>query len=279
MASDDGALKEIGTYEKVLATFKQYDADHNGVIAYKELHKLMMDLTKGRWTKSQSDRLLLTVDKNRNGTVDINEFINYVFGSKGSGSSSNAYLQVLEQFRKFDTNRNGTLDKQEFTRLMCALKPGQWSQKHTDLVFHEVDADKSGEVDLDELVAYIFGVSKEAKGRIATSGGGFVSIEFVCGPGKSELVVKEIAKKWEKAFGKDVLTTKKVDRRSKGITKVSADNGNVLFWDDASMLPYADNPFDSLTSLKAWVGEMTHGNIPRMLQGAKIAFHKGCGGR
>merc|ERR1719436_1885968 len=102
-----------------------------------------MDLTKGRWSKNESDRLLLTVDKNKSGTIDINEFINYVFGSKDY-ASSNAYTQVLEQFRKFDTNRNGTLDKKEFTRLMSALKPGQWSEKHTDLVFGEVDADKSG---------------------------------------------------------------------------------------------------------------------------------------
>mmetsp|Transcript_73810 Transcript_73810/g.161486 ORF Transcript_73810/g.161486 Transcript_73810/m.161486 type:complete len:302 (+) Transcript_73810:391-1296(+) len=274
-STNKATLKDIGGYEKVLDTFRRYDADHNGVMSYGELHKLMRDLNHGKWTEAESDRLLLAIDKNRNGTIDINEFVSYVFDNAQEDANCaprgmSDYERVLQQFRQFDINRNGTLDRAEFTRLMQMLQPGRWLPEHTDSVFAAVDLNNSGEVDLDELVAYLFGVKQELP-RHAKNGasGPYIIVEFTIGPGRPEIFVQQLANYWRKQFGEDVAVSRVLKRDVNGIIKVSAQGGDIVFWDDASMLPYRGNPFLTLESLKVWRDEMTRRHLPALLQGAR----------
>lgn len=273
-------LKDIGSYERVIEAFKRYDTDGNGVMSFAELHKLMSDLNPGRWTEAESDRLLLQLDKNRNGNIDINEFIAFIFDGKDSASSCpqgmSDYERVLQQFRQFDTNRNGTLDKAEFTRLMSALQPGRWTAQSTEQVFRQVDLNNSGEVDMDELVAFLFGVPKELQKNANSKKhhGALVIIEFICGPGQPDIYVQQIANRWKKDFGDEVAVTRVLKKDLKGISRVSARGGEVVFWDEATMLPYRDNPFLTVAGFKAWLDDMSKRHVPRLIEGTKaIAAH------
>lgn len=276
-------LNELGSYQKVLETFKTYDTDLNGLMSFKELHKLMSDLNKGRWSEAESDRLFKQIDKNSNGSIDINELVDFIFnrdpkmGTVGDAGKSD-YELVLQDFRKFDTNRNGTLDKAEFTRLMGTLKPGAWDTKRTDAVFAQVDVDKSGEVDLNELVAFLFGVPK-SRLKAAQKGAQdcLVIVEFRCGPGAPENMVQQIANIWRKKFQNDVGVKKVVDKNITGINYVAARGGQVVFWDEAKMVAFRDNPFLSLGTMKQWVEEMTRRHIPGLLDGTRAIAEMGRG--
>lgn len=279
-------LNEIGSYEKVLEAFKSYDADMNGTMSFKELHSLMVDLNKGRWTEAESDRLFEQIDKNHNGVIDINELVDFIFKKDpiGMGTIGNAgksdYELVIQEFRKFDTNRNGTLDKSEFTRLMGNLKPGAWDKQRTDAVFTIVDVDKSGEVDMNELVAFLFGVPKsrvKAAGKGAGAGQEcLVLVEFRCGPGAPEVMVKQVAGVWRKHFGHEVMVKMVVDKETHGISYVAARDGQVVFWDGPKMVAYRENPFLTLGSMRTWLDDMTRRHIPRLLEGTKAiaAMHQ-----
>lgn len=269
-------LKELGNYEKVLETFKRYDTDRNGSMSFKEMHKLMCDLNPGRWTEADSDRLLPLVDKNRNGNIDVNEFIAFIFEGNNSATTfapagMSQYEKVLQQFRLFDTNRNGTLDKAEFTRLMSSLQPGRWSVQATEMVFQAVDLNNSGEVDMDELVAYLFGVPKELQKNAQKNHGHgpLLIIEFVIGPGNPESYVQQMANRWKRDFGDEVAVSRIIKKDVKGIVRVTTRNGEIVFWDDASMLPYRPNPFLTMESLKAWIDDMSQRHMPRLLSGTK----------
>lgn len=273
---DKAKLQDLGAYEDVLSTFKRYDVDHNGVISFKELHALMCDLNRGEWSEAESDRLFLRLDRNHNGSVDINEFLNYIFATDQmtAGAGKSQYELVLDQFRQVDTNRNGTLDAGEFTRLMVALTKGNWDRARTEAVFSRIDADHSGEVDLDELLSFLFeqpSKSRTPDAFVPSKGAPIVILDITCAPGPDEYHLQEMANEWNTTFGSDVAVRKFVDEKSTGISKVTTRDGAVVIWDHATMVAYRDNPFLSDRTRTAWVKEMAKKQIPQLLARARAA--------
>jgi len=280
-------LKELGSYENVLAVFKKYDANGNGELSWHELNKLMTDLNSGKWSDMRTDQLLGQLDRNSDGAVNINELLEYIFPRKdamGGAAGNSQYEEVIEAFRRHDTNKNGTLDKREFTQLMIALKRGQgkaWDARQTEQVFRVVDKDGSGEVESDELIAWMFGVPSDRKraaaaqdqrrsGRkhdSADAEGPLVVFEFECGRGAPEIAVDGITERWRRHLKGQVEVKKIVSASSKSITKVSARNGKIVFWDAAVMMAYRDNPFISPQSTNEWCKDMYARHIPRLLNG------------
>lgn len=98
-----------------------------------------------------------------------------------------------------------------------------------------------------------------------------VTVEFLVGPGGPENMTKQIAGVWQSKFGHAVLVKKRVDRNLKGIVKVSARDGAVVFWDDAKMVAYRENPFLSLGTMRAWVDDMTNRHLPKLLESMRAA--------
>jgi len=277
-AKDRSDLGKLGPYEQVVNTFKKYDFDRNANMSFKEMHRLMFDLNQGEWTQNESDKLFTKIDKNMNGAVDVDEFVNYIFAKNdamGGGGGSSDYEKVMDAFRKFDVNKNGTLDKREFTRIMSSIKEGQWQPKQTDDIFAAVDKDRSGEVDLDELVAYLFGVPKnrQTQAKRAAKGkehGPMVVIEIVCGKGPApSSVVQTMANTWSKQFGRDVAVLKKVDKDISLISKISARDGEVVFWETATMIAHREDPFKNPESSRDFMNEMSRRHIPRLIGGCQ----------
>jgi Ca2+-binding EF-hand superfamily protein len=286
-------LKELGSYESVIQAFRKYDANGDGKLSWRELHQLMSDLNKGRgfeWREANSDLLLQSIDKDQNGCVDMEELTAYIFprtDAMGGTAGASDYEVVLENFRRSDANRSGTLDKAEFTRLMQRLKPG-WTAAETERVFSMVDKDNSGEIESDELVAWLFGVPADRRraakdqrkaarradaGRLppisgATPSETLLVIEFVCG-GSAETLVNQIKQRWERKMGGQLSVVVKVEGRSSGhtISKVSARNGAVVFWESATMMAYRENPFLNIKTTEEWSKDMLARHIPRLLSG------------
>jgi len=282
-------LKDLGSYENVVNTFKRYDTNRDNKLSLTELHQLMVDLNRAsrsgfNWTQNNTELLLNQLDRNQNDGVDMDELIAYVFprgDAMGGTAGASNYEIVLEQFRKHDTNRNGTLDKPEFTRLMEKLKPG-WRREDTERVFDAVDKDRSGEVESDELVAWLFGVPADRRraGRQArradrrgqepaANAAPLVVVDFVCGEGgQSQRIIERITRKWEEKLGNQVMIRTKVEGPPKGaITKVTARGGAVVFWDSASMMAYRENPFLDQKSADDWSKDMIARHIPRLISG------------
>merc|ERR1711957_791832 len=93
------------------------------------------------------------------GAVDMQEFLEYLFPNRPGMTD---YERVLAFFRQCDHNMNGMIDRREFGALMRTLYP-QYPANQFDALFQAADKDHSGEVDSNELIAYIFGVPQDRK--------------------------------------------------------------------------------------------------------------------
>jgi len=74
-----GAKSARGKQQQVLKQFQSWDTDGNGTIDSSELAQIfkMLDAT---FDSSEINTMLKTADRNRNGTIDYQEFIKWVFG-------------------------------------------------------------------------------------------------------------------------------------------------------------------------------------------------------
>jgi len=226
------------------------------------------------------------LDTDRSGGVSVDELVAYIFprqDAMGGTAGQSEYEQVVEAFRRHDVDRNGTLDIREFHRLMCSMRSG-WDQAKTDQVFNAIDKDHNGYVESDELIAWMFGVpsdrrrarreAEKAKRRADRAGVdhtphhevALVMFDFWCGEGQAEFMVDQIDHKWKAKLGGQVGITKHVSGRG-AITKVTARNGAVVFWDSATMLAYRENPFLTPDSTNHWCQDMIRRHIPRLISG------------
>jgi Ca2+-binding EF-hand superfamily protein len=141
----------------LLAALHRDRADHDGG------ENALARLKKKGWTESHTLALTEAVDKDKNGKVDIDEFIAFIFPMKdsmGGDGGSTQYEKMMTLFRRYDKDRNGRLDERELTDVMASLRP-EWTAAHTKDVFADVDKDGSGFVESAEFVNWVFGVPTE----------------------------------------------------------------------------------------------------------------------
>jgi len=290
-------LENLGQYEEVLMHFRTADKDRNGFLSEDELHELLVMTNKrSQWTQSDTTRLFSGVDRDRNHVIDIKEFLNYVFDRRDAMGGTHAgsdYDRVLETFRRCDSNFNGTLDQREFKQLMDILQPGKWDQTMIAKVWKKVDKDGSGEVSCEELLAYIFRgdssidkrqrkqhaeqIAAEAQqGKISGmmqqhTRDDAVIVEFECGP-RLEKTVDGITAIWMRnpLLRANVKVLKKLMPQSNCISKVSARQGAVIFWDRRTMMAHRDDPFENPNSQNKWTGEMQDRDLPNLIESKAI---------
>lgn len=286
MAAGRRDVRNLGSYENILNSFRRYDTNRDNKLSFAELNALMKDLNEGKWQEAQSSQLMTRIDRDQNGTVDIDELLHYVFpvnDAMGGEAGASDYEKIMTAFRRFDGNRNGTLCKPEFTRVMQKVKPG-WEPAMTEKVFAAVDTDKSGEVASDELVAWLFGVPPDrqkaakkaarAEKKAIKAGadpstvnvGPLVVVEMIAGS-KAETEALRLQDKIAKKMGNKVRVDLKIQGTIQTITKVSARDGQVVFWDSATMMAFRDNPFTNMQVADQWVRDLCSRDLPRLLAG------------
>lgn len=267
------SLTDIGSYENVLRTFRLADTNGDGRLSQLEMHHLMTTLNQHTWEKKDTQQLFAQLDRDRKGHIDIEEFIAFIFTRKtatGGSEGMSVYEQVMEIFRAKDTNRNGTMDPMEFTSLMIKLCNGRWNEQCTQEIWHELDIDRSGEVDSAELVAYLFDVPmphKDPKKRRHSHSRMVrpLVLEIACGRGQSATKAAMMRAAWLQKFGHSLAIDIVTVEGASHISKVGTSNGKVVLWDRATMIGFREDPFKDLETMRTWIDTVAARDIPRLL--------------
>lgn len=107
--------------ERMKEIFKKFDKDGNNVLSREELRSLLkaMPRTPGadEVTDRELDLVLLTADKNDNGRLEVDEFLDYIFGQRRDKRTSIAAGEHVAGLGEF-------LAKAGFSEL--SEKAGEW---------------------------------------------------------------------------------------------------------------------------------------------------------
>lgn len=88
--------------ERMRAIFKKFDKDGNNVLSREELRNLLKNLPKGEEvTDHDLDLVILTADKNDNGVVEVDEFLDYIFSQRHDKRGSIKAGNNIEGLEKF----------------------------------------------------------------------------------------------------------------------------------------------------------------------------------
>jgi len=105
--TSDRIICLVGSFEhraQMRQQFSQLDRDGNGTLSFSELRQLFSQITPHRWSDASLHRLYDSVDTDKSGAVDLDEFIDWIMTgrklpprprrkSSGEGDESDATLQ------------------------------------------------------------------------------------------------------------------------------------------------------------------------------------------
>ena len=134
--------------EETKEAFDFFDKDKSGKISSKELSSMLGQLGHVISDTELND-LIDTVDKNHNGSIDIDEFMALI---KNKSSNGKVDEEMIDAFRMFDLNGDGFISKQELSKVMKGLGE-KLSDKEIDDLLKEWDLNKDGKIDYNEFCA------------------------------------------------------------------------------------------------------------------------------
>ncbi len=158
--------------------FSLFDADHDGEITVGELGRVMRNHGL-RPTEEELRDMIRNVDKNANGAIDFNEFIEMmVGGSAGRGSSSadgRANTEFCEDvahaFRVFDRDGDGLISEEELRLTMNNLGE-PLTDAEVRAMIEEADMDGDGRINFHEFSRLMQAQGVFTGGGQAAHGGG-----------------------------------------------------------------------------------------------------------
>lgn len=113
-------------------------------------------------TDKELETMHKSMDKDLDGKVNFDEFYNWMMedaqsylASKLLDKSSAPAGAISATFRMWDKDGNGKLSRMELAAVLRKAMP-QISREHLESIFEELDGDRSGEVDSEEFVAFLF---------------------------------------------------------------------------------------------------------------------------
>lgn len=151
---------------KLKKEFLALDLNGDGDISVGEMEQMLMsEKIKLRMSAKEIKTLLKDLDKDNDGTIDIDEFLEKV----GSGSKRDAIYKALARrsgirktFEKYDKDKNGYITSDEFRRVVEDKYCAQLSTKEISKLMKETDKNKDGKIDYEEfLKAFAYFRAKE----------------------------------------------------------------------------------------------------------------------
>jgi len=139
--------KDVQSVDDARFLFKQLDKDGDGVICQEELRK-----SGTKFNTKEIEALFAIGDVNNDGDIDIHEFINVICPAATTvitriKTNFNTTEDIKECFVEMDTNCDGKISKTEMT------EHSKLNAQEVEAVFELGDADRDGEIDLQEFMA------------------------------------------------------------------------------------------------------------------------------
>ena len=130
--------------------FKLFDADGNGHIDAAELQDVLKKIGIEA-TIEQAKEMIAEVDTDKNGTIELNEFITMM--EKHDAENETDDIEGLQMaFRAFDIDGNGKIDRDELAQVMKNLGQ-ELSAEEIEAMMKEADTDGDGTIDFEEFKA------------------------------------------------------------------------------------------------------------------------------
>lgn len=131
-----------------------FDKDGDGTIDSEELASVMQVLGMNP-TKDELNILLDSVDTDRNGVIDLDEFIDVMRGHLHNGPEDGAPTpedELREAFSVFDKDGNGFISPEELKSALLNL--GEKLEDHEiKAMIAAADRDGNGQIDYEEFIA------------------------------------------------------------------------------------------------------------------------------
>jgi Ca2+-binding EF-hand superfamily protein/ankyrin repeat protein len=146
--------RELQEQGKVaLKYFQDYDFDHTNTLTINEL-KLLCD-NLGLPVEKDEDEMLMKLDKDDSGAVDLNEFILWWLTRISTLPNPMKQQEAIAKytFSRYDKDKSGFLDHNEFRQLIEALG-ANFTDEEVDLAVKEIDSDNSGVIECSEFILW-----------------------------------------------------------------------------------------------------------------------------
>jgi len=151
-------------YWQALGYFQAHDTKKKGFLDKDQFLSLLEAVCRDKehMTKQRAFAIYDDIDIDESGTMEKDEFMGWAF------QTHNNYLaavrkrletmdprMVQELFIKIDTNKNGLIDKDEFWVFVDKFSPNAMSRQASDELHVFIDADSSGDINLDEFLNWV----------------------------------------------------------------------------------------------------------------------------
>jgi len=132
--------------------FKLLDKDGDGTLSVLELKQVFTNLNF-KFSEGELKKMIATIDKNRDGQIDLDEFMVMMRRKVDSRSEKYSFSyedELKEAFDVFDKDGNGKITAAELAETMKALGENL-SHEDIEFMMSEVDQNNDKEIDFDEF--------------------------------------------------------------------------------------------------------------------------------
>ena len=137
--------------------FLALDLDGNGDISVQELESLLRSIKrKLRLTENQIIKMVKQTDKNGDGSVDLEEFLDLMETGEQRRIIHKELIQrsgVRKAFEKYDKDGSGSITREEFRRVVEDKYQTTMRANQIDKLMEQADKDNSGQISYDEFLA------------------------------------------------------------------------------------------------------------------------------
>jgi len=137
--------------EKLSRTFRHFDTDGNGAISAKELVKALQLLGENP-IGGEIDAIMRSMDKNRDGFIDMEEFAQVWWKSMYNTLEDEFDEQLALAFSVFDVDGDGFISVEELREKLMTIGERMSEEEMTEFIAL-ADADGNGKITIDEFKA------------------------------------------------------------------------------------------------------------------------------
>ena len=128
--------------------FCVFDSDGDGSITIEELQKVLLSLGV-KASLPEVQKMIVNVDRDRSGTIDFEEFCDYMLPVLERHESDE---QVRDMFKRFDADGNGYIDEMELKQMLERIMGKEVPMSEVKQMINDVDMNNDGRIDIYEFI-------------------------------------------------------------------------------------------------------------------------------